>query len=71
MSLSARLLSQKINMASSSKLYITWSFKRDVLLARKVLIARPYKYKKGGKESRNIWLGIATALNEKREVRVQ
>ena len=66
MSLSVGLLCQKINMASSSKLNITWSFKRDVLLAREVLIARPYKNKKGEKESRNIWLGIATALNEKK-----
>ena len=66
MSLSVRLPCQKINMASSSKLNITWSFKCDVLLAREVLIARPYKNKKGEKESRNIWLGIATALNEKK-----
>ena len=56
-------------MASSSKLNIAWSFERDAHLAREILIARPYKYKKGAKESRNIWLGIATALNEKKEVR--
>ena len=56
-------------MASSSKLNITLSFERDAHLAREILITRPYKYKKGAKEGRNIWLGIETALNEKKEVR--
>ena len=36
---------------------------RDVLLAREILIPRPYRYKKGTKESGNAWVVVVNSLN--------
>ena len=37
--------------SSSKKNNVTWTFERDLLLAREILIGRPYRFKKGTKES--------------------
>ena len=49
-------------MGESSKKFNKWTENEDVLLAREVLIARPYNFKRGTKESGNAWITVSDAL---------